>query len=222
MDCRHASGGVDRCCAWFLVSGRWRAWRNVHRGRNPGRALPWEHPEWACWGWADAGGGGASLPPTSGGMGGSSEPAWVEAAALAAPPPIPQRGFPSRSRIFGKGGGEGLLLLGTGQVLQYRVLSRTYLCWRVICAVSGPWGGTCALQRAEHAMESQLLAAKHHGRDMFGWLSAAERFHTLHEHEMDAYDADHHFSLVPQRGKSARNSAFGCWSCPNPNLNPKP
>ena len=103
-----------------------------------------------------------------------------------------------------------MLLTGTGPVLQYRVLSRDHLSWCVFSVVSGPWGGTCALQRVEHTMESKLLAAKHHGRDLFGWLSAAEHFHTLREHAMDPYDADQHFSLVPQRGESAMNSALGC------------
>ena len=57
---------------------------------------------------------------------------------------------------------------------------------------------------------------------MFRWFSVAERFQTLHAHEPNAYNADHHFSFVPQGGESARNSAYGCWSHPNPNLNPKP
>jgi hypothetical protein len=91
-DCRHASGGADIHRMCFLAGGRWRAWRNVHRERDPGRAVPREHPGWACWGWADEGGGGGSLPLTRGCIGGSSEPAWAVAAALAAPPPIPRRG----------------------------------------------------------------------------------------------------------------------------------
>ena len=89
------------------AGGGWRAWHNVHRGRDAGMAVPGELPGWACWGWADAGGGGASLPPTRGCMGGSNEPAWAVAAALAAPPPIPHRGFPCRSRVSRKGDGEG-------------------------------------------------------------------------------------------------------------------
>ena len=139
-----------------------------------------------------------------------------------APAGITARIFRPIQGLWQEGCQAAVLLAGTGPVLQYRVLSRAQLCRRVLCAVSGPLGGTCALLRAEHTMESKLLAAKHHGRDMFGWLPAAERFHTLHEHEMDAYDADHHFSLVPQRGKSARNSALECCSRPNPTLNPKP
>jgi hypothetical protein len=53
-------------------------------------------------------------------------------------------------------------------------------------------------------------------------VSTVERFHTLHEHALAAYDADHQLSLVAQRGGSARSSAFGCWRCWNPNLNPNP
>jgi len=52
-------------------------------------------------------------------------------------------------------------------------------------------------------MESQLLAAKHQ-QDIFGWLSAVERFHKRHELSVVAYDADRHLSLMHQRGKSAR------------------
>ena len=63
---------------------------------------------------------------------------------------------------------------------------------------------------ASRTMDSKLLAAKHHGRDMFGWLLAAERFHTWSEHEMESDGADRLFSLVPQRGGSASNSALGC------------
>ena len=159
-DCRQASGGLYRCCMCFLVGGGWRAWRNVHRRRDPGRAVPGGASRGA---WADAGGGGASLPPTRDCMGGSCEPACASAAAPAAPPPVPQRVFLPRSRVSGKGCRAALLLSGTGQVLQRRVLSRTCLRRRVLCAVSGSWGGTCALQRAEHAVESQLLSAKHHG-----------------------------------------------------------
>jgi len=43
------------------------------------------------------------LPPARGCLTGGSKPAWVAAAALAAPPPIPQRGFPSRIRVSDKG-----------------------------------------------------------------------------------------------------------------------
>ena len=43
------------------------------------------------------------LPPARGCLTGGSEPAWVAAVALAAPPPIPQRGFPSRIRVSDKG-----------------------------------------------------------------------------------------------------------------------
>ena len=99
-DCRQAAGGVYRCCMCLLVGGGWRAWRNVHRRRDPGRAVPGGASRGA---WADAGGGGASLPPTRGCMGGSSEPAWAAAPAPVAPPPVPQRVFLPRSRVSGKG-----------------------------------------------------------------------------------------------------------------------
>jgi hypothetical protein len=49
-DCKQASAGLGRCCAWFLAGGGPRAWRNVHRRRDPGRAVPGEHPERACCG----------------------------------------------------------------------------------------------------------------------------------------------------------------------------
>ena len=218
-DCGQASGDVDRCCVCFFAGGGWRAWRQVHRVRDPGSPVPEEHPSGLCGrrrrGWLAATHqrlhGRQQRTCLGGGSGLGGTPAGLTATI---PRPIPGL-WQEVCRVT-------VLLAGTGPVLQYRVLSRDHLCRRVFCAVSGPWGGTCALQRAEHAMESKLLAEKHHGRDMFGWLSAAERFHTLRAHEMDAYDADHHFSLVPQRGKSARNSALGCCSRPNPNLNPKP
>ena len=113
-----------------------------------------------------------------------------------------------------------LLLPGTARVFHQRALPRNHLWRRVFCAAAGPWGGTCALQRAGDAI-SQLLAAKHQ-RDMLGWFSAVERFCTLHEHAVVAYEADHQLFLGAQRRKSARSSAFGCWRCWNPNLNPKP
>ena len=113
-----------------------------------------------------------------------------------------------------------LLLPEMARVFQQRVLPRKNLWRRVFCAAAGPWGSTCALQRAGDEM-SQLLAAKHQ-QDMLRWFSAVERFHTLHEHALVAYDADHQLFLVAQRGKSARSSAFGCWRCWNPNLNPEP
>ena len=154
-------------------------------------------------GWADAGGGDASLPPTRGCPGGISQPAWAAAAALEAPGDATAR---IRLRDPGLQRGScraALLLPGTVRVLQQRALFRKYLCRCVLCTVSGPWGGTSALQRADHAMESQLLAAKHQ-QDMFGWLSAVERFDKRYEHSVVAYDADRHLSLVHQRGKSAR------------------
>ena len=125
---------------------------------------------------------------------------------------------PSASGSPTRGCRLALLLPRMVQVLQQRVLARTHMWRRVFCA--GPLGGTCALQRAGDAI-TQLLAAKH-TRDMSGWFSAVERFHTLHDHAVVAFDAQHQLSLVAQGGNSARSSAFGCWRCRNPNLNPKP
>ena len=56
---------------------------------------------------------------------------------------------------------------------------------------------------------------------MFGWFWAVQRFHTLQEHAVVAYDADHQLFLVAQMGKSARISAFGYWRSWNSDLNPK-